>query len=1350
MRKVLFIPLFITVIVAQTVDYDTDIQPLWNGNCTSCHTYGHSSGLDLTSGQSYNNLVDVASSGNGYGGASRVASGDPNNSVLYDKITNGGTYGGQMPPSGALMSTANRTLVQTWITELSSANYITIAEARNQDEGASVTVRGIVTTPNFQSSNTEYGLQDGTGGIVIFHFSAPYVELDVGDSVEVTGELDVYSGKTEIIPSSADDITVISQNNDLPDFQVVTVADYVVDAEDYESELIKINSVSISEGTWPTGGSSNLTITDDGGTSTVTMRIDSDMDIIGNDEPQAPFDVRGIAGQYDSSDPYDSGYQILPRYYTDFVPAEDVVEAPVLVINEFLAATDLCCDDGNGEMEDFIEIYNPGDEAVDIGGLWVTDDLEDTGNWEQIPTTDATTTTVAAGGHIVIWADKDQDTQGILHTDDIKLSADGEEIGLIFIYGTDTVFVDSLSFGEQTDDISYGRYPDGSENWELFNTPTPGAANQTNPQTVTAIYDIQYVADPSTDDESPLNGQEVTISGVVTTEFWGGGNSHLYVQDSAGGWNGIIVYQSGGWDEFDFSSPLGTVHSVAEGDSVTFTGIVNEYYGLTQIIDVSEFMIHGPAEVMIEPTVVTPGQVMTGGADAEKFESCLIAVHDVSVDDPDLGYGEWSVTDGTNSVRVDDRWDYYFWPDSLQELAEVVGCLDYSFSNTKIQPRLARDVVEDGLTRIQRVQQVLYSDLMKASEVDESDFSYLLGDTVTIEGIVTMPTGLSYAGDGIKFIYQDENGGPWSSILSYDPDSSAFPVLFEGDRVQCTGYVYEYSPGPGGLTELFITEPINIISVGVPLPDTVDVNTGDLRWPTEAEQWGTVMVRASDAIVIENDLDYGEWTIDDGSGKVKVDDDSDSIAVWQEAVGRPPEGSYVSSIRGWVYNHYGSYADSSTYKIEPLYVSDIEFGAGPPNIMDVSRDPCVPGVDDVVTITAEIVDNSTISEASIYYRFGDEDWNTVAMSTTADDSWTGTIPASGTNDVFLEYFVKAADDGADQSEIKWSEFPDTENGNYLGYIASDDEFPLHDVQWSPWPNGESPFNGCEVTVTGIVTADSAQYNSGYGAYAFQSESEQWSGVVFDGWDNSILNRGDEITVSGNIEEYDPEWHFKYDGNTKLIDVSAVTVHSTGNIIAPMSVSTADLAQDGEEVESYEGCLVTVSDVTVSTINAYDWGIVDASGVECLIDDDMATMEADNYLSTLEDGATLSQVTGILNFSYGTYKIQIRDLADIGQDLGINNIDVPRKYALHNNFPNPFNPETQIRFEIGKQENVQLIIYDLLGRKVRTLVNENYSPGMYVIRWDAMNDNRSPVSSGAYIYRIKAGEFIDHKKMILMR
>ena len=249
----------------------------------------------------------------------------------------------------------------------------------------------------------------------------------------------------------------------------------------------------------------------------------------------------------------------------------------------------------------------------------------------------------------------------------------------------------------------------------------------------------------------------------------------------------------------------------------------------------------------------------------------------------------------------------------------------------------------------------------------------------------------------------------------------------------------------------------------------------------------------------------------------------------------------------------------------------------------------------------------------------------------------------------------------------------------------------------------------------------------------------------------MLSRGDEVTVSGTVEEFDPISHFKYDGNTKLINVSAVTVNSAGNTMAPMSVNTVDLAQDAEEVESYEGCLVTVSNVTVSAVNAYDWGIVDDSGVECLIDDDMATMAADNYLSTLENGSTLGQVTGIFNFSYGTYKIQVRDEADLGQ-LGVDEDfeSFPRRFALYDNFPNPFNPETRIRFEIANQENVQLIIYDILGHKVRTLVNDNYNPGMYVINWDGMNDNRQPVSSGPYLYRIKAGEFIDHKKMILVR
>ncbi len=1348
MKNLIIISVFLLSGLFAQVDYDTQIQPIWNSSCTICHTSNDTTGLNLTTGNSYNLLVDVASTGASYGGALRVASGDTNSSVIWHKMNNSGTYGGVMPPSG-MISASNRALVSTWITELGSADYITIADARNQAVGTNVTIRGIVTTPNFQTSHNEFGLQDATAGIIVFHYGAPFVTTTVGDSIEITGDLDEYNGKFEIVPSSEDDITVISSSNDLPAFQVVTVANYVANGEDYESELIRINSASITSGTWPTGSSANLTISDDGGTSTVIMRIDSDMDIIGNPEPAAPFDVQGIAGQYND-------YQILPRYYSDFI-APDVDEPPDLLINEFLAATDQCCDDGYGEMEDFIEIFNPGTEDVDIGGLWITDNLDDTDDWEQIPTTDSSTTTVAAGGHIVIWADKDQSSQGILHTDDIKLSADGEDIGLIFISGTDTIFVDSLSFGAQTDDISYGRYPDGSDNWIYFDPPSPGTTNVSG-VTVTDIYDIQYTTDASGD--SPLDGQEVTISGVVTAEFWGSSsNRYLFVQDAAGPWNGVVCFEYDGWDTFNFVSSTGTTNSVAEGDSVTVTGTVDEYYcstcddGLTEIVDVSEVIIHGPAVNMISPTVVTPGQVMTGGTDAEAYEGCLVKVDSVTVDDPDLGNGEWLVTDGTNSLRVDDIWDYYYFPESGQALAGVAGVMTYTYSDAKLEPRLARDVVEEGVTRIQRINQVLYSDLLKVADDNVSDMSYYMeGDTFTVEGIVTVATGLAYAGTGVKLIFEDYNGGPWSGMVCYSAEPAALGSQPIGRKIRATGLISEYGHDSydGNVTEIDITQPIQVLGFDPTAVPVDTINTGDIRVPLTAEQWGAVWIEINNAMVIRNDLDYGQWTIDDGSGEIKIGTNSES----EEWTGweRPPVGSFVESIRGWVYHRHGYYSDSTAYKLEPNYPSDITFGAGPPIIAEVHREPCVVSPSDQVQVSTMITDNSTISQAFVHFRYDGGVWDSVAMSSPgADDIWSGDIPSSSSDDVFVEYYISAYDDGIDQIEIKSSHFPNIEVGNYMGYISKNGDLTIYDIQYSPWPSGVSPYIDCSVTLTGIVTVDSLDHSTGsYNSYAMQSASAQWSGIFFDGYNLPGLARGDEITTTGKVYE-----HY---GSTNLDSVTAVTIMSTDNVISPLLVSTADLAQDSDEPEAYEGCLVTVSNVDVTSINmsssgttVYDWSIKDDSGISCLMDDDMSTMEADNFLSGLEVGSTLETVTGIFNFSFGTYKIEVRDMADLGQ-LSIDDdfYGIAKEFALYPNFPNPFNPETRIRFQLAENSNVKLMIYDVLGRKVCTLVSDRMDAGHHIINWDGLDDKGIDAASGMYIYRIKAGDFIDHHKMLLIR
>ncbi len=869
------------------------------------------------------------------------------------------------------------------------------------------------------------------------------------------------------------------------------------------------------------------------------------------------------------------------------------------------------------------------------------------------------------------------------------------------------------------------------------------------PATTTAIYDIQYVSDPETDDASPLEGQEVTISGIVTSEFWGSNsNRYIHVQDAEGAWNGILCFNYDGWDSFEFTDDDGnSVIGPAEGDSVTLTGTVTEYYTLTELDDITECIVHGPANSIMPPVNVATGDV------GEAYEGCLIAVVDATVDDPDLGSGEWSADDGSGSVRFDDKWDYFYYPEEGQTLAQIIGVGYYEYDSYRIQPRLARDVVEaDGdPVRIQRVQQVLYSDLIKAGEDEVSDVSYMVGDTVELEGIVTMPTGLSYAGAGVKFIFEDENGGPWSGILSYDPDSSAFGTLLEGFKVIATGYISEYSTGAANMTELFITQPVQIISPGNELPPVDTVLTGDMRWPTEAEQWGTVMIRVEEGIVTDNDLQYEVFAVDDGSGEVLVDDDSDSIQVYFESVGPPPVGSLVQSIEGWLYHHYGSNADSSTYKLCPLYVDDIVFGAGPPAISSVSRDPCAPQNSDTdVTVSCVITDNSDIASAVVHYSIDGGEYLTADMNNTGDSTWTGMIPISAGNEVY--YYIVATDDGFDQSEPKSNSFPyDTDHGQ-LGFIVTDD-LTIGIVQETPWESGLSLYHGCELTLTGIVTGDTAQYNSGYGAYAFQDGTGQWNGLLFDGADLQVLSRGDEVAVTGTIDEFDAAWHFQNDGNTRLINVSNIDVLSTGNAEPdPALVSCRDVTQTGEEVESYEGVLVTLNNVTISAVNQHDWSITDATGSETLIDNDMATMAADNYMSTLEEGQVLESISGIFNFSFGTYKVQIRGLPDLGQTVGIvDDIKInPYSYQLYENFPNPFNPETQIRFEIGARENVQILIYDILGRQIRYLVNEQYSPGFHVVNWDGTNETGQPVSSGMYIYLLKAGDYMADKKMLFVK
>jgi len=93
----------------------------------------------------------------------------------------------------------------------------------------------------------------------------------------------------------------------------------------------------------------------------------------------------------------------------------------------------------------------------------------------------------------------------------------------------------------------------------------------------------------------------------------------------------------------------------------------------------------------------------------------------------------------------------------------------------------------------------------------------------------------------------------------------------------------------------------------------------------------------------------------------------------------------------------------------------------------------------------------------------------------------------------------------------------------------------------------------------------------------------------------------------------------------------------------------------------------------------------------------------------------------------------------------NEVSGPTGFALSQNFPNPFNPTTSIKFNVGERANVTLKVFDMLGREVATLVNEVKESGSYDVNFDA-----AKLASGTYVYKLTAGNFVETKKMVLLK
>lgn len=143
-----------------------------------------------------------------------------------------------------------------------------------------------------------------------------------------------------------------------------------------------------------------------------------------------------------------------------------------LKINELLAVNNSSNEDEYGEFDDWIELYNPTTQELNLSGLYLTDNLDNLTKWQFSPSDQY----ILPNEYVLIWCDKNE-SQGLLHTN-FKLSSDGEILALV---NTDrSTIIDSISFGIQISDQSFGRIIDGNEQWDYL-TPTPGYTNSLFP-----------------------------------------------------------------------------------------------------------------------------------------------------------------------------------------------------------------------------------------------------------------------------------------------------------------------------------------------------------------------------------------------------------------------------------------------------------------------------------------------------------------------------------------------------------------------------------------------------------------------------------------------------------------------------------------------------------------------------------------------------------------------------------------------------------------------------------------------------------------------------------------------------
>ena len=644
-------------------------------------------------------------------------------------------------------------------------------------------------------------------------------------------------------------------------------------------------------------------------------------------------------------------------------------------------------------------------------------------------------------------------------------------------------------------------------------------------------------------------------------------------------------------------------------------------------------------------------------------------------------------------------------------------------------------------------------EIQEPTDISVSDESPLLGDTVRVGGIVATGPRDIWIGARWSFFLVEIDGGPWSSlqIVQHDSFSTDTDVglLQPGDSIIVTGIIEEFESA----TQLAVlTNPVvaidfrDQVTLGTFPQVPVEISMELLQTVTTGEQYEEVLVKLSSVTMLNNDVGGGEGLVQsvDGAFQISLEDWNRTIydCLTDESCAWPPNG-FPMDIVGYIRDKSAG-TPGARFMIAPwsLDLPYIDVLAKPPIISNILRDPAVPSSSDAVVVTAGITDDGAVEDAALFYSVDEGAYVKVVMGETTLNVFSGSIPAQSENSL-VKYYINALDD-EEFSSIS----PGDTTRSPKFYIVRDGVLTIHDIQYNPFGGGNSGFEDMEVTTVGIVTSDSIQY----GNYWIQDGRGPWSGLQINDFENNP-KPGDEVQVTGVVNE-----NF---GFTRLDAIVSYNVLSPGNPVPePRVFETGDINSDADSAEAYESVLVEIRNVVVSNelpddpSNFGEFSVDDGSG-EIRVDD-LSPVYDGNDPMIYFNGDSLDFVRGYLLWSFGDYKIVPRDTNDVkvGVRVSITNEGgiLPVEFILSQNYPNPFNPQTEINYSLPVAGAVRLTVYNLLGQRVVSIVNEFQQAGNYRASWNGRDKFGKLLSSGVYLYNLNVdnGKFSETKKMLLLK